>query len=66
MALVIVLRGPVLDLLRIPPATQNDYYHKLSAALVLHFGEQHLRHLLQVQLKTRKQKVGEILQDCNR
>lgn len=63
MALVVALRGPALDLLRTLPEAEKGDYQKLTAALELHFGEQHLQQLFRTQLKTRKQKVGETLQD---
>lgn len=42
---------------------EKRIYHQLSTTLTLHFGELHLQQLFQVQLMSRKQKVGETFQN---
>ncbi|UYV68187.1 K02A2.6-like [Cordylochernes scorpioides] len=61
--LIVALRGPALDLLQAIPEQDQRSYVSLVSALELRFGDQHSRHVFQSQLKLRRQKMGESLQE---
>ncbi|UYV63086.1 K02A2.6-like, partial [Cordylochernes scorpioides] len=61
--LIVALRGPALDLLQTIPEQDQRSYVSLVSALELRFGDQHSRHVFQSQLKLRRQKMGESLQE---
>ncbi|UYV72625.1 hypothetical protein LAZ67_10000094 [Cordylochernes scorpioides] len=61
--LIVALRGPALDLLQTVPEQDQRSYVSLVSALELRFGDQHSRHVFQSQLKLRRQKMGESLQE---
>ncbi|UYV84436.1 K02A2.6-like [Cordylochernes scorpioides] len=61
--LIVALRGPALDLLQTIPEQDQQSYVSLVSALELRFGDQHSRHVFQSQLKLRRQKMGESLQE---
>ncbi|UYV71663.1 K02A2.6-like, partial [Cordylochernes scorpioides] len=61
--LIVALRGPALDLLQTIPEQDQRSYVSLTSALELRFGDQHSRHVFQSQLKLRRQKMGESLQE---
>ncbi|UYV66849.1 K02A2.6-like [Cordylochernes scorpioides] len=61
--LIVPLRGPALDLLQTIPEQDQRSYVSLVSALELRFGDQHSRHVFQSQLKLRRQKLGESLQE---
>lgn len=62
-ALVLALRGTALDMLRTLPRGDQEDYQRLTSALELRFGEQHLQQLFRTQLRARKQKPTESLQE---
>ena len=64
--MVIALRGATLEILQTlsEENLRNRYsYNALTAALELRFGDEHLKQVFAVQVKTRTQKVGEFLQE---
>ncbi|UYV76971.1 hypothetical protein LAZ67_14002620 [Cordylochernes scorpioides] len=61
--LIVALRGPALDLIQTIPEQDQRSYVSLVSALELRFGDQHSRHVFQSQLKLRRQKMGESLQE---
>ncbi|UYV70389.1 K02A2.6-like [Cordylochernes scorpioides] len=61
--LIVALRGPALDLLQTIPEQDQRSYVSLVSALELRFGDQHSRHVFQSQLKLRRQKMGESIQE---
>ncbi|CAH1108808.1 unnamed protein product [Psylliodes chrysocephalus] len=59
--LTIALRGDVLDVLQIIPMEETDNFEQLKKRL--RYGHEHFEHLYQSQLKNRKQKRDETLQE---
>ena len=62
-SLVLALKGPAAELLqKVPPDSQN-IYTELIKALELRYGDKHLREVYYAQLRTRRQRSGESLQE---
>ncbi|KAJ8914723.1 hypothetical protein NQ315_017433 [Exocentrus adspersus] len=60
-SLIAALRGEALEVLRtIPEASPN--YATLTSALKRRYGDAHLQHVYQAQLRSRRQRFGETLQ----
>ena len=62
-SLAVSLKGPAAELLqKVPPDSQN-IYAELIKALELRYGDKHLREVYYAQLRTRRQRSGESLQE---
>jgi hypothetical protein len=61
--LAAALRGEAADILQTLPADKRADFQALVSALELRFGESHLKDFNRLQLKSRRQKAGETLQE---
>jgi hypothetical protein len=61
--LAAALRGEAADILQTLPVDKRADFQSLTGALELRFGESHLKDFNRLQLKSRRQKAGETLQE---
>jgi hypothetical protein len=62
-ALVVSLRGEAMEVLRAIPEAERQNYQSMVQLLEMRYGDSHLKQVYRTQLKVRKQKFGESLQE---